>query len=207
MTDVSVQFFFDFGSANAYMSHRVIPAITNRTGVKFDYVPMLLGGLFKLSNNRSPAETLAEVPNKRAYNKLELARFMAAHDIRDFQPNPYWPLNTMQIMRAAVAAQQLGCSVQYVDTMFSQMWEQGKDLSNAEVILSALNAAGLNGQALISATQDPLVKGRLVANTQQAYERGAFGSPTFFVGDQMFFGKDRLREVEEEIRKQQTLPV
>jgi 2-hydroxychromene-2-carboxylate isomerase len=198
-----VQFLFDFGSPNAYMCHRAIPAIEARTGVKFEYVPVLLGGIFKLSGNRSPAEAFAGIPNKRAYDQLEIKRFVAKHRLERYRHNPHWPVNTLQIMRGAVAAQKQGCFERYVEAVYVAMWEEGRNMEDPEVIVRTLNEAGLDGQSLYAGTQDPEVKGTLMANTQSAFERGAFGSPTFFVGDEIFFGKDRLREVEEEITRRQ----
>jgi 2-hydroxychromene-2-carboxylate isomerase len=194
-----VQFQFDFGSPNAYFAHRLVPQIEARTGVRFEYVPVLLGGLFKLANNRSPAEAFAGIPNKRAYDLLEMRRFVHRHGLSAYRFNPHFPVNTLQIMRGAVAAQSLGCFERYVETVYAAMWEREKDMSDAAVIAAELQAAGLDAAALMAASQQPPVKERLLLNTQQAHARGAFGSPTFFVGDEMFFGKDRLRDVEEEI--------
>ena len=194
-----VQFLFDFGSPNAYLCHKVLPAIEKRNGVVVQYVPVMLGGVFKLSNNRSPVETTADIPNKRAYDTLEIKRFIARHAITQFKFNPFFPVNTLPIMRGAVAAQALGCFAPYVDAMFSAMWEQGRNLNEATEVLAVLQNAGLDAKSLLEGAQDPEVKAKLMANTQHAFERGAFGSPTFFVGDQMFFGKDRLADVEQEI--------
>ncbi len=199
MSSVSVKFLFDFGSPNAYLCHKVIPAIEARTGASFEYLPILLGGLFKLSNNRSPAEAFADIPNKRAYDLLEMRRFVAQHGLIHFQANPHFPVNTLKIMRGAVAARELGCGAQYIDAMFSAMWEQGLNMDDLGQIQTVLKTAGLDAEALLAKSQDPAVKARLQANTQQACESGAFGSPTFLVGEEIFFGKDRLREVEEEI--------
>jgi 2-hydroxychromene-2-carboxylate isomerase len=199
MSRPHVQFLFDFGSPNAYLSHQVIPAIEARTGASFEYVPILLGGLFKLANNRSPGEAFADIPNKRAYDLLELQRFVARHGLTAFRRNPFFPVNTLQIMRGAVAAQSLGCFERYVDTVFASMWEREKKMDDPAVIASELEAAGLDAPAILAACQDPAVKARLLANTEQAHAKGAFGSPTFFVGPEIYFGKDRLRDVEEEI--------
>lgn len=201
MNPITVQFLFDFGSPNAYLSHKVIPEIEARSGAKFEYVPILLGGLFKLSNNRSPAEANAQIPAKRAYGLLELNRFVNKHGLTQYRSNPYFPVNTLQIMRGAVAAQSLGCFESYVDAVFASMWERRKKMDEPEVIASELAAAGLDASALIAASQQPDVKNRLLANTQDAHSRGAFGSPTFFVGEEIFFGKDRLRDVEEEVNR------
>jgi 2-hydroxychromene-2-carboxylate isomerase len=201
MSHKSIQFLFDFGSPNAYLCHKVIPEIEQRTGAKFDYVPILLGGLFKLTQNRSPAEAFAGIANKQAYEKLEMQRFIAKHKLVHFQRNPYFPVNTLQIMRGAVAAQKLGQSVRYVDVIYEAMWEQGRNMSDLAVVVNVLKAAGLDSESLLEASQQSDVKAGLLANTQSAFERGAFGSPTFFVGHEIYFGKDRLREVEEEIAR------
>ena len=194
-----IQFLFDFGSPNAYLCHKVLGAIESRTAAHFDYVPILLGGLFKLSNNRSPVQAFADIPNKLAYDRLEMRRFIARHELAKFTLNPYFPVNTLKIMRLAVAAQDLGCAPAYIDVMYSAMWEQGRNMDDGDAITAVLGEAGLDAAALHGKAPEPEVKGRLAANTQSAFERGAFGSPTFFVGDEMFFGKDRLREVEEAI--------
>lgn len=197
-----VQFLFDFGSPNAYLSHKVIPQIEARTGARFEYLPVLLGGLFKLANNRSPAVANAEIPLKLAYERLEMRRFVERHGLTAFRMNPHFPVNTLQIMRGAVAAQRLGCFERYVDTVYGAMWERGCDMADAAVIAEQLSAAGLDAQALLAKSQEPEVKQQLLANTEQAHARGAFGSPTFFVGERMYFGKDRLRDVEEDILAQ-----
>ena len=201
MTPLTVQFLFDFGSPNAYLCHKVIPAIESRTGIRFDYVPVLLGGLFKLANNRSPAEAFAAIPNKRAYDLLEMRRFVARHSLTRFRNNPFFPVNTLKIMRSAVAAQALGPTsfAAFVEAMYASMWEQGRNMDDPSEIASVLNAAGIDPDGLLAAAQQPDVKNRLIANTQSAFERGAFGSPTLFVGEEMFFGKDRLRDIEEEM--------
>ncbi len=195
----SVQFLFDFGSPNAYLCHKVLPQLVARTGVAVEYVPVLLGGLFKLANNRSPAEAFADIPLKRAYDAMEMRRFIARHGLTAYRFNSFFPVNTLLMMRGAVAAQRLGCFDAYVDAMFACMWEQSLNMADPQVVAAALEAAGLPGAAILAATQDAEVKQHLLANTQAAYERGAFGSPIFFVGSEMFFGKDRLREVEDEI--------
>jgi 2-hydroxychromene-2-carboxylate isomerase len=199
LKSIPIQFMFDFGSNNAYLCHKVIPALEARTGAVVEYVPVLLGGLFKLSNNRSPAEAFADVPHKRAYDKLEVARFVARHGLHKYRPSPFWPMNTLKVMRGAVAARKQGCFMPYVDAVFAHVWEEGSNMDDAAVIARALDEAGLDGEALLAGTQDADVKSGLLAHTQSAFERGAFGAPTFFVGDEIFFGKDRLREVEEEI--------
>lgn len=200
---LQAQFLFDFGSPNAYLCHKVLGSIETRTGVRFDYLPILLGGLFKLSNNRSPMEANANIPNKRDYERLEMQRFIAKHQLTRFQFNPHFPVNTLGIMRLAVAAQALGCGPQAIDALYAGMWEQARNLADPDVIAAVLNEAGLEAAALWAKAQEPDIKARLAANTQYAFERGAFGSPSFFIGDQLFFGKDRLRDVEEAINHEQ----
>jgi 2-hydroxychromene-2-carboxylate isomerase len=197
----TVQFHFDFGSPNAYLSHRVIPAIEQRTGVRFDYVPVLLGGVFKLTGNQSPATAFAGIRNKPDYDRLEVRRFVARHGLEDFRYNPHFPVNTLQIMRGAVAAQVAGVFTPYVDAVFADMWERGERMDDPRVLRARLDAAGLPTDDLIRLSQTDDVKATLLRNTEASVARGAFGSPTFFVGDEIFFGKDRLREVEEEIVK------
>ena len=199
MSNPAVQFLFDFGSPNAYLCHKVIPEIESRTKTKFEYVPILLGGLFKLANNRSPLEAFAGIANRQAYDRLEVQRFVAKHKLDRFRKNPFFPVNSLQIMRGAVGAQKLNIFIPYVDAMYEAMWEQGRNMNEPAEISDVLKAAGLDSVALLEAAQQAEVKGGLLANTQSAFERGAFGSPTFFVGNEMFFGKDRLKEVEEEI--------
>ena len=194
-----VEFHFDFGSPNAYLAHRVIPQIEARTGAKFEYVPVLLGGVFKLTGNRSPAEAFAGVKNKLEYQRLETARFVKRHGIEDFRPNPFFPVNTLAIMRGAVAAQQLGLFERYVDEIYRHMWSQPKKLDDPAVLRDALIESGFDAQRFADLAQDAEVKARLLDNTTRSVARGAFGSPTFFVGGEIFFGKDRLRDVEEMI--------
>jgi len=192
-----VEFHFDFGSPNAYLSHLVIPEIEQRTGVKFDYVPVLLGGVFKLTGNRSPAEAFAGIKNKPQYERLETERFLKRHGIRNYQRNPFFPVNTLTIMRGAIAAQRLGVFERYVDEMYRHMWSEPKKLDDLAVWRATLIETGFDAPRFEELVQDPEVKEQLLANTQRSVERGAFGSPTFFVDDEIFFGKDRLRDVED----------
>ena len=203
MTSPTVQFLFDFGSPNAYLCHKVIPEIEARTGVRFEYVPVLLGGLFKLANNRSPMEAFAGIPNKLAYDKLEMKRFISKHKLDLFRFNPHFPVNTLAIMRGAVAAKQLGMFEPYVNAIYAGMWEEGLNLSDPTVIHATLAKHSIHAEPLLQAIQSAEVKSTLLDNTQKAFDRGAFGSPTFFVDQEIFFGKDRLRDVEEFITSHQ----
>ena len=195
----TVEFHFDFGSPNAYLAHKVIPAIEARTGGRFDYVPVLLGGVFKATNNRSPMEAFGGIRNKLEYAQLETQRFVARHSLTAYRRNPFFPVNTLRIMRGAAAAAMDGGFERYVDVVFRLMWEDGKKMDDPAVIQAALDQAGIDGAAMLARIEDPAVKAKLVKNTEQSVERGCFGSPTFFVDGAMWFGKDSLRDVEEAI--------
>jgi 2-hydroxychromene-2-carboxylate isomerase len=197
VSSTAPQFLFDFGSPNAFLSHEAIPAIEQRANVKFEYVPILLGGIFKATNNKSPAETLAGVKNKREFHALETERFVRRFHVKPYVWNPFFPVNTLNLMRAAVAARFEGVFEKYVDAAFHHMWVEPKKMDDPEVAVKALTASGLDGAKLLARAQEGDVKAKLIENTQQAVERGAFGSPTFFVGKEMFFGKEQLREVED----------
>ena len=196
---LAVEFHYDFGSPNTYFCHRVIPEIVERTGQSFTYFPVLLGGLFKATNNRSPMEQFADVKNKREYQARETERFIARHTLADYKFNPHFPVNTLHLMRGAVFASHQDYYALYIEAMYQCMWEQGKDMSDLEVVAESLTTHGLPADEIVFGMQDPAIKQELIDNTARSVERGAFGSPTFFVCDGMFFGKDRLREVEEEI--------
>ena len=196
---VTVEFHFDFGSPNAYLAHCVIPAVEQRTGASFRYVPVLLGGVFKATNNRSPVEAFAGIRNKLAYERLETERFVRRHGITAFNRNPFFPVNTLRIMRGAVAAELDGNLASYVTAVFHHMWEQPKKMDEPDVIRAALDESGLDGTAMLARIEDPAVKQPLIENTELSVARGTFGSPTFFIGNEIWFGKDRLRDVEEAI--------
>ena len=197
MSPTAPQFMFDFGSPNAFLSHEAIPAIEKRTGVKFEFVPILLGGIFKATNNKSPAESLAGIKNKREFHALETERFIKRFHVRPYTWNPFFPVNTLNLMRAAVAAQLEGVFEKYADAAFHHMWVEPKKMDDPEVAVKALTASGIDAAKMFARAQAPDVKAKLIENTQSAVERGAFGSPTFFVGNEMLFGKEQLREVEE----------
>ena len=196
----NLEFLFDFGGPNSYLAHKSLPEICARTGAELVYVPILLGGLFKLTNNQAPMMRYAETPAKRNYEMLEFGRFVKAHAL-PFKMNPRFPINSLYLMRGAVAAQQLGCFALYVDTVMAAMWEDGRDMGDAEIVRQVLDRAGLNSAALLALADDPDVKAELMANTEAAATRGAFGVPTFFVGEEMFWGKERLGQVEAALTK------
>ncbi|MET0390448.1 MAG: 2-hydroxychromene-2-carboxylate isomerase [Polyangiales bacterium] len=196
-TPRTIELVFDFGSPNAYLVHRVLPAIAARSGARIHLLPCLLGGIFKLTGNQSPMAAYAGVKGKLAYEERETQRFIAKHQLTAFKFNPHFPINTLLIMRGLIAAQRLKVADAYVEAVLTAMWEREQKLDDPAVVEQVLTAAGLDAAALIALTQDPGVKAELLANTEAAVARGAFGIPTFFVGDEMFFGKERLGQVEE----------
>jgi 2-hydroxychromene-2-carboxylate isomerase len=198
---VKVEFLFDFGSPNAYLAERVIPDIERRAGVKFAYVPVLLGGVFKLTNNRSPGEAFGGIKNKLQYMELETERFIRRHKITTFRKNPFFPVNTLQLMRGAVAAQLEGVFAPYFRAAYHHMWEEPKKMDDPQVARDAFISSNIDFDRLFVRAQQRDVKDRLVELTQDAVDRGVFGSPTFFVDRDMFFGKDRLSDVEDAIAK------
>ncbi|QWG14761.1 2-hydroxychromene-2-carboxylate isomerase [Bradyrhizobium sediminis] len=199
---LKVEFQFDFGSPNAYLAEKALPGIERRTGVKFEYVPVLLGGIFKATNNMSPFESLRGIKNKPEYNALETQRFIRRHNITTFRPNSFFPVNTLMLMRGAVAAQSDGMFEPYFRAAYHHMWEEPKKMDDLEVFRNAFISSGIDIDRLIARAQQDEVKKRLIEATNDAVARGAFGSPTFFVGKEMFFGKDQLRDVEESIVEQ-----
>jgi len=196
---LNVEFHFDFGSPNAYLAEIALPAIEQRTGVKFEYVPVLLGGVYKATGNLSPAESLRGIKNKPEYNAIETQRFLRRHNIAKFKINPFFPVNTLALMRGAVAAQFEGVFEPYFRAAYNHMWVEPKKMDDPAVFREAFLASGLDIDRIVARSQQDDVKKKLIENTNNAVARGTFGSPTFFVGDEIYFGKDSLRDVEEEI--------
>jgi 2-hydroxychromene-2-carboxylate isomerase len=200
-----VEFHYDFGSPNAYLCHRVLPALMARTGVDIHYVPILLGGVFKATNNRSPMEQFADVKNKPEYQAKETQRFLLKHGITELQRNPFFPVNTITLMRGAIYAQGKEWEAEYIEAMFKAMWERGLNMADPEQIGTVLAEAQLPISEIVAAVADPEVKQGLIDSTANSVARGNFGSPSFFVEDELFFGKDKLRDIEEEILARRTL--
>ena len=201
---LKVEFHFDFGSPNAYLAEFALPAIEQRTGVRFEYVPVLLGGVYKATGNLSPAESLRGIKNKPEYNAIETTRFLRRHNITKFKMNPFFPVNTLALMRGAVAAQFEGVFEPYFRAAYNHMWVEPKKMDDPVVFREALLASGLDIDRIVARSQQDDVKKKLIENTNNAVARGTFGSPTFFVGDEIYFGKDSLRDVEEEIIAQRS---
>jgi len=196
----TIEFLFDFGSPNVYLAYRALPPILERTGARLDITPCLLGGIFKATNNQSPIVAFAPVKGKVEYEMLEIRRFVARNRIDRFRLNPYFPVNTLMLMRGLVAAREAGHEAAYLEMGLKGMWEDGLKLDDPEVLKAAIDAAGLDGASLLGAAQTDPVKQKLADNTAKAVERGVFGLPAFFVGKEMFWGKERLGQVEEAVR-------
>ena len=193
-----LEFFYDYGSPYSYLANSQLPGLVERTGCELVHRPMLLGGVFKATGNQSPA--MEPIEAKRRYGGVEMARWVAHYGV-PFAPNPHFPINTLQIMRAAHAAMRAEVFDAFHAALYPAFWEQGRDLGDEAVLEDVLLRAGLDAKALIAATRDPEIKQALIATTEEAVARGAFGARTFYVGDEMFFGADRLPFVEQALRK------
>ncbi len=201
---VKVDFIYDIASPNVYLAHKLIPDIEARTGVKFNYVPTLLGGIFKATGNQPPFITFANVKGRFAYEQLEFQRFLKRHKLSKFKMNSNFPVHTVLLQRGALVAQELGVFPAYFEAGLKAVWEDNLNPKEPDVLAKILNKAGLDAATIIERAQSPEIKAKLIQNTDEAANRGTFGAPTFFVGEEMFFGKDRLDQVEEEIKAQQT---
>lgn len=200
----TIEFIFDFGSPNAYLAYRALPPILERTGARLAISPCLLGGIFKATGNQAPGVAFAGVKGKLDYETLEMRRFIARHAIDRFRLNPHFPVNTLMLMRGLVAAREAGEEAAYLEMGLQGLWEEGLKLDDREVLARRIDEAGLNSASLLAASQTDRVKLKLADNTAAAVARGVFGIPTFFVGEEMFFGKERLGQVEEAARTPST---
>ena len=196
-----IEFYFDFASPNAYLSHKVLKQIVEKKNVEVKYIPVLLGGIFKATNNKPPMEQFFGVKNKNEYQNLEMERFIKRHGLHNFKMNPHFPVISLQIIRGAVAAEMDGYLEDYIDKVLVHMWEEPKKMDDPEVIKTAYDESGFDSEKLMAQMQDPDVKAKLISNTEAAVERGVFGIPTFFIDDEMFFGKDTLWQIEEILKK------
>jgi 2-hydroxychromene-2-carboxylate isomerase len=192
----TIEFLFDFGSPTTYLAHTQLPRIAAETGTRVQYVPMLLGGVFKATGNQSPVL----IPAKGRWMGHDIGRFARRYRV-PFTFNPHFPINTLTLMRGAVGLQmrQPDRFMAYVDAVFHAMWVEPLNLGDPAVLASTLQATGFDTGAFLALVGDPEIKARLIANTEAAVARGVFGAPTMFVGDQMFFGQDRLDFVREAV--------
>jgi 2-hydroxychromene-2-carboxylate isomerase len=194
MNERAVEFFFDFGSPATYLAWTQLPRICAETEARLVYRPMLLGGVFQATGNASPVT----VPAKGKYMLADLARYADRYGV-PLRFNPHFPINTLVLMRGAVGMQMREPQrfADYLKVMFEAMWAEGRNMGDATVVAEVLAQAGFDASAVLALTVDPAVKDALKANTEEAVRRGAFGAPTFFVGDEMFFGQDRCEFVRE----------
>jgi 2-hydroxychromene-2-carboxylate isomerase len=199
---MKVDFIFDFASPNVYFCHKVIPEIENRTGISFNYVPCLLGGIFKITNNQAPMMAFNGITNKLEYQNIEIQRFIQKHDLKNFTMNSFFPVMTLQLQRGAIAAKSLNVFDDYIEAIFKGMWEMSLNLADQEILIELLaTETQIDIPNLIEKMQTQEIKDQLIQNTSSAVERGAFGIPTFFVDDEIFFGKDSLGDLEDFITK------
>ena len=189
------EFFFDFGSPASYLAYTQLDGIARRTGAEIVYRPMLLGGVFKATGNASPAM----VPAKGKWMNADLARFARRYGV-PFAHNPFFPVNTLLMMRGAAAFELEGALRPYADAMFKAMWVDQKNMNDMPTAAGVLKTAGIDPAAFMARAESQPAKDRLKATTEEAVARGVFGAPTTFVGDDMFFGQDRLDFIEEALR-------
>ena len=193
----SVDFIFDYGSPNAYLAWKVLPVLAARHGASVNLLPCLLGGIFKATGNQAPGVAFSGVKGKLDYEMLEIRRFVQKHGIVDFRMNRAFPVNSLLAMRGLVACAPGDEFDRYLDAVIAGFWERDLPMADPETLASVLTEAGLEAERLLALAQTHAVKARLADNTAAAVERGAFGAPTFFVGDEMFFGKERLDQIED----------
>ncbi len=199
MVTQTLDFYYDFGSPNAYFAWKTLQDVSERTGLEVLMHPVLIGGIFKSTNNQPPWQAFGNVPSKMKYMQLEMQRFIKDHELTAFKFNSAFPVNTLLAMRGAIAAQQAGVHDIYYPAVFNAIWEDDKDISQPETLAEVLTQAGMDGGALVATTQTPEVKQGLMDATQACVDRGAFGLPTFFLGDEMYFGKDRIWQIEQAV--------
>ncbi len=192
----TLDFYFDVGSPTAYLAWQRLRQLRQQYDLEINFKPMLLGGVFKATENQSPVAN----PAKGAYMAtMDMPRFAARYGV-PLNFNPHFPVNTLGLQRGAIAAQAAGCLEHYLEAIFPAMWVAAKNMGDTEVVRAVLEEASLDAEGLLAATQDPEVKSGLIANTEEAVARGAFGAPTMYIGDEMFFGQDRLDFVEERLQ-------
>lgn len=196
---MELDFYFDFGSPASYLAYKRIRQLESEYDLTVHWLPMLLGGVFKATGNVSPVS----VPAKGEYMiRHDFPRFAKRYGV-PMHFNPHFPINTLNLMRAAIAAQQLECFHAYADAIFDAMWQEQLNLGDIELVAKVLSDFGLNAQALLDLSQEPDTKAALITNTETAVSRGVFGAPTMFVGEEMYFGQDRMDFIEAALKSDQ----
>ena len=188
----NIEFHFDFGSPTAYLAFTQLKIIAERNKTVIEYYPILLGGVFKATGNNPPAS----VPAKGQYMMTDLQRYADKYGV-PYERNPFFPVNTLSLMRGAISYQDEGDFIKYIEVMFKNMWIEPKNLNDEDVLKKVLIENNFDFDDFVKRITDQNVKNRLISNTENAVKKGAFGAPTIFVGDQMFFGQDRMEFVEE----------
>jgi 2-hydroxychromene-2-carboxylate isomerase len=192
----TLEFYFDFGSPTAYLAHKRLQQLSDQYDLHVQYRPILLGGIFKATGNASPITIAA----KGAYmGQYDLPRFSKRYNV-PLNFNPYFPINTLNLMRGAIAAVRLDCFTTYTNAVYDAVWIDEKNMGELDIVTDVLRSAGLDAEAIMALSQDAGVKAQLIAETEKAVERGVFGAPTMFMQDEMYFGQDRLDFVEEALR-------
>ena len=194
-----VELIFDFVSPNAYMIWWPLRDLIRKTGAELDVIPVFLGGMHRLTGNAPPMIRDAEIKGKNEYSMLEMQRFIKKHGLNKYRLNPGFPFNSITLQRLLLAADKDGRGVQFVEAMLPAIWEEGLDVTDPDALGAAVSAAGFDAAELFRCSQTDEIKQGLVDNTQAAVDRGTFGIPTIYVGDEMFFGKERLGQIEEEL--------
>ena len=192
----TIELIFDFVSPNAYLVWQPLRALAARQGAQIKITPAFLGGMHKLTGNAPPFIRDADVKGKNAYAGLEMQRFIAKHGLHRFKMNPKFPFNSVHLLRMLVSLPG-DDQIKFIDAMLPAIWEQGLDVSDAAALAAVLSEAGFDAQSLAAKAQDPAIKQAVIDNTEKAVERGTFGIPTFFIGTEIFFGKERLGQIEE----------
>jgi 2-hydroxychromene-2-carboxylate isomerase len=194
----TLEFIFDFVSPNAYLAWWPVKEIVARTGATLEVTPVFLGGMHRLTGNAPPFQRDAGVKGKNEYAMLEMGRFIAKHGLAKFAMHPQFPFNSVTLQRMLLAVEGER-RVELVEALLPAIWERGVPLDDPAALGAVLADAGFDAAELLAATQDHAIKQRLIDNTEHAVERGTFGIPTFYVGSEMFFGKERLGQIEEEL--------
>lgn len=192
----TIELIFDFVSPNAYLVWKPLRELAVRQDAQISITPVFLGGMHKLTGNAPPFIRDAEVKGKNAYANLEMNRFIAKHGLTRFRLNPRFPFNSVNLLRMLVSLQ-ADEQIRFIDALTPAIWEKELDVGDADAVAAVLTAAGFDAGGLAARSQDAAIKKALADNTEQAVERGAFGIPTFYIGKEMFFGKERLGQIEE----------
>ncbi len=192
----TIELIFDFVSPNAYLVWHPLRELAARQGANIKITPVFLGGMHKLTGNAPPFIRDAEVKGKNAYASLEMQRFIKKHGLHRFRMNPKFPFNPVNVLRMLVSLDGED-QIRFIDALTPAIWEEGLDVADTAAVAAVLTAAGFDADDLSARAQDPAIKQALIDNTESAVERGTFGIPTVYIGEEMFFGKERLAQIEE----------